>query len=465
MSGGEFITMKKLHICLGILIWVSVLNLDNTRAQTAPDAANRKGTLTSKSKQVAEAATTPVTGNGSAGQLTKWLGSDGSSFTIGNSIITESKFGQIGIGTTTPTSKLTVQGMIQTTVGGYKFPDGTMQTTAGLTVLSHDDNFTGNGTSAMPLKLAVPVRLTGPALPFEATLTARSIGQEPLFGFGGTGIAGLGGESTFTSGIGVFGAGGEAIGTSAFGGAGLYGFGGSNSATTIRGGEGVVGQGGNGAGIGVRATGGPGNPVGGVGLLATGGFGNTAQGLAGQFLGNVDILGTLSRGAGSFKIDHPLDPENKYLYHSFVESPEMMNIYNGNVTTDANGDAVITLPDWFEALNKDFRYQLTLIGTFAQAIVGSEIKENRFVIKTSAANVKVSWQVTGVRQDAYANRHRIKVEEDKPAKERGYFLHPDVFNQPEEKGIEWARHPEFFKEVQEKRELLLKEQKRNRPNQ
>jgi hypothetical protein len=465
MSGGEFITMKKPHICLGILIWVMILSLDNTRAQTAPDAANRKETLTAKTKQVAEAATTPVTGNGSAGQLTKWLGSDGSSFTIGNSIITESKFGQIGIGTTTPTSKLTVQGMIQTTVGGYKFPDGTMQTTAGLTVISHDTNFTGNGTSAMPLKLAAPLSLTGEAS-FYATISGYSIGQEPFFGFGGTGLAGFAGDSTVTGGIGVFGFGGEAIGTSAFGGAGLYGIGGSNFATmSTRGGEGVAGRGGDGAGIGVRATGGYGNPVGGVGLWAMGGLGNIGQGLAGQFLGNVDVLGTLSKGAGSFKIDHPLDPENKYLYHSFVESPEMMNIYNGNVTTDTNGDAVITLPDWFEALNKDFRYQLTVIGTFAQAIVGSEIKDNRFAIKTSAANVKVSWQVTGVRQDAYANRHRINVEENKPAKERGYYLHPEAFNQPEEKGIEWARHPEFFKEVQDKRELLLKEQKRNRPNQ
>ena len=50
--------------------------------------------------------------------------------------------------------------------------------------------------------------------------------------------------------------------------------------------------------------------------------------------GNVDVIGTLSKGGGSFKIDHPLDPANKYLYHSFVESPDMKNMYDGNVTTD-----------------------------------------------------------------------------------------------------------------------------------
>ena len=134
--------------------------------------------------------------------------------------------------------------------------------------------------------------------------------------------------------------------------------------------------------------------------------------------------GNLSKGGGSFKIDHPLDPENKYLYHSFVESPDMKNIYDGNVTTDANGEVTVQLPDWFEALNRDFRYQLTVIGTFAQAIVAEKIKGNRFVIKTSALKVEVSWQVTGIRQDAFANKHRIQVEEAKPERERGYYLHP-----------------------------------------
>jgi hypothetical protein len=134
---------------------------------------------------------------------------------------------------------------------------------------------------------------------------------------------------------------------------------------------------------------------------------NRSTGFAGHFSGRVHVNGTLSKSSGSFKIDHPLDPANKYLSHSFVESPEMMNIYNGNVTTDAKGVAKVTMPDYFSALNRDFRYQLTCIGTFAQAIVASEIKGNQFVIKTDKPRVKVSWQVTGVRQDAYANAHPI----------------------------------------------------------
>jgi hypothetical protein len=154
---------------------------------------------------------------------------------------------------------------------------------------------------------------------------------------------------------------------------------------------------------------------------------------------------------GTFKIDHPLDPANKYLYHSFVESPDMMNIYNGNITTDENGDAVVEMPEYFDALNKDFRYQLTVIGTFAQAIIASKVKGNRFAIKTNAPNVEVSWMVTGVRRDAYANKNRVQVEEDKSERERGYYLHPEVFNQPEEKSIQWARDPEMMQRLKQQR--------------
>ncbi|MBK8503846.1 MAG: hypothetical protein IPL46_17510 [Saprospiraceae bacterium] len=88
-------------------------------------------------------------------------------------------------------------------------------------------------------------------------------------------------------------------------------------------------------------------------------------GYASYFFGNAQVTGTLSKGTGSFKIDHPMDPENKYLYHSFVESPDMKNLHDGIVTTDASGDAEMTLPDWFMALSRDFRYQLTVINQFA----------------------------------------------------------------------------------------------------
>ena len=147
--------------------------------------------------------------------------------------------------------------------------------------------------------------------------------------------------------------------------------------------------------------------------------------------GNVDVLGTLSKGGGSFKIDHPLDPANKYLYHSFVESPDMMNIYNGNVTTDASGEAAVALPEWFETLNRDFRYQLTVIGQFAQAIVAGKVANHQFVIKTDKPNVEVSWQVTGIRQDTFANAHRIPVEAEKAPADRGHYLYPELVGAPQ----------------------------------
>ena len=166
----------------------------------------------------------------------------------------------------------------------------------------------------------------------------------------------------------------------------------------------------------------------------------SASGWAGVFTGNVGVFGTLSKSAGSFKIDHPLDPANKTLAHSFVESPDMMNVYNGNVVTDERGYAEVRLPDYFEALNRDFRYQLTVLDAadsddFVQAKVVRKVRDNRFSIRTSAPGVEVSWQVTGIRQDAYAVANPIHVEEDKPAEQRGRYLSPAVFGAPKELGI------------------------------
>ena len=146
-----------------------------------------------------------------------------------------------------------------------------------------------------------------------------------------------------------------------------------------------------------------------------------------QINGDLNVTGAITAGTKDFKIDHPLDPANKYLYHTSVESPDMLNIYNGNITTDQNGSATVELPNYFEALNRDFRYQLTVIGQFAQAVVAEEISHNHFTIRTSQPSVKVSWQVTGIRQDGWANAHRTLAEEDKPAGERGTYLYPELY--------------------------------------
>lgn len=154
---------------------------------------------------------------------------------------------------------------------------------------------------------------------------------------------------------------------------------------------------------------------------------------AGYFRGNVDVIGNVSKSGGSFKIDHPLDPENKYLFHSFVESPDMKNIYDGVVILDSNGEANIEMPEWFGALNIDFRYQLTAIGTPGPNLyISQEITNNEFSIAGGTPGMKVSWQVTGIRNDLYAQKNRIKVEEDKTDEERGKYLHPELYGFTEE---------------------------------
>jgi len=100
---------------------------------------------------------------------------------------------------------------------------------------------------------------------------------------------------------------------------------------------------------------------------------------------------------------------NRTTSYPLVESIGTTNICNGNVTTDANGEATVNLPDDFELHHRDFRYQLTVIGQFAQAIVSSEIKNNQFKVRTDKPQVKVSWQVTGIPQSVYVNAQPAKV--------------------------------------------------------
>ena len=113
-----------------------------------------------------------------------------------------------------------------------------------------------------------------------------------------------------------------------------------------------------------------------------------------------------------------------------------MNIYNGNITLDSDGEATVELPAYFNALNVDFRYQLTAIGAPAPNLyVAEEISDNNFKIAGGKAGMKVSWMVTGVRQDAFANDHRIIPEVDKSGDERGKYLHPDENGVSETLGI------------------------------
>jgi hypothetical protein len=243
-------------------------------------------------------------------------------------------------------------------------------------------------------------------------------------------------------------------------------------------GNGVYGKSSEGAGVngisqkGVGVVGGSRDGFGVVGMSgnSAGLYGNSSYDYAAILNGKVKITGNLEKAGGSFKIDHPLDPANKYLCHSFVESSDMKNVYDGVVVLDNKCKAEIDLPDWFGILNKDFRYQLTAIGAPGPNLyIAEEISEattttntkyssskssssnknnnnSRFKVAGGASGMKVSWQVTGIRRDPWANANRIQVEEDKPAKERGYYLHPDLYGQPEENGISHLLFPKDKRE-------------------
>ena len=167
---------------------------------------------------------------------------------------------------------------------------------------------------------------------------------------------------------------------------------------------------------------------------------NNIYNWAGFFEGDVHINGEFSvTGSKDFEIDHPLDPENKYLIHSCVESSERMDIYNGNIITDGSGSATVELPGYFEALNVEYRYQLTTIGQPAQVWIEKKIQNNRFEIRSDKPNVEISWQVTGIRNDEYAKQHPFVVEQEKEQKDKGKYLMPELFGQPKEMGIHFVK--------------------------
>jgi hypothetical protein len=167
-----------------------------------------------------------------------------------------------------------------------------------------------------------------------------------------------------------------------------------------------------------------------------------APGWAGYFDGNTRVAGSLNvTGAKNFLIDNPANPEEEYLVHSCIESDEMKNMYDGVVTLGPGGAATVELPDWFDDLNTDFRYQLTCVGGFAPVYVATEIDANRFTIAGGAQGMKVSWQVTGLRNDPTARRVRTPAVLPKPERERGRYLDAAAYGRPESLRIDRMANP------------------------
>ena len=433
-----------------------------------------------------------ITGTGTTGKIAKFTNTS----VIGDSVMLEAS-GKVGIGISTPTAFFHVkEAGSDTAIAGVSTESG-----IGVRGSSKDNNgVRGESTSASGVRGTT--KMGGSSVAGVHGISTGNFGTGVIgeansgqFAFGvlglstkGIGVQGQGGATGVIGKGGATGveASGTILGLTAFSsdGTGVQAQSDSGYALTAitgsgtygvlaRTGSGKYGVYGSGSTYGVYGTGntgvyGKGDP----GVYGNGGVMGvvtTDQGafaavygkaitpgdipLAGYFQGNVQIDGNLSKSGGDFKIDHPLDPANKYLYHSFVESPDMMNIYNGNITLDQNGEAVVTMPKWFNALNRDFRYQLTPIGAPGPNLyIAEEVKGNHFKIGGGSPGMKVSWQVTGIRRDAWAEAHRIPVEVEKPEKERGFYLHPELFNQPEEKGVTWALHPELMQRMKERRE-------------
>ena len=309
--------------------------------------------------------------------------------------------------------------------------------------------------------------------------TTSTSGGTGVYGSGATGVSGYGtyvgvsassagGDGVDASGYtnGVYASSATGYGVYASGHTtGVYGSGSSN---------GVYGYGTGSVSTGVYGyssdstygTGVEGDVAGGSGseAYAVWGYNSGTGGYAGYFTGNVYATGTITGPVHFSVTDHPLNPADKYLYHASVESSEMKNIYDGIVSLDASGEAVVKLPEWFEAVNADFRYQLTAIGAPAPGLyIAEEISSHQFKIAGGRPGTKVSWQVTGVRQDAYAKAHPLQVEVDKPDNERGYYIHPELYGAPPEKSMEWANRPDAMRRMQEMRQKTRETEKVAKP--
>lgn len=132
-------------------------------------------------------------------------------------------------------------------------------------------------------------------------------------------------------------------------------------------------------------------------------------------------------GSKAFAIDHPLDPANKILKHYCPEGPEPMLVYSGNAVMNDKGEAVVELPDYFDTINKDLRYQLTCVGGFAQVYVAEEVRDNQFRIAGGKPGMKVSWQVSGVRNDRYMQVNNAPTVIEKVEARRGMFISPELY--------------------------------------
>jgi hypothetical protein len=183
------------------------------------------------------------------------------------------------------------------------------------------------------------------------------------------------------------------------------------------------------------------NALGVLGLInATGNFAagvlgqETVAGAGEAVFANGDFGAS---GVKTFKIDHPLNPGNQILKHFSMESNEVLNVYRGNVVLDGNGEAIVSLPDYFDAINTNFSYNLTAIGSKSDVFIKSEISNRTFEIAGGKPGQKISWVVYAERNDPYLqqNPEAKAVIVNKTGDEVGKYLMPELYGQPKSSGM------------------------------
>jgi hypothetical protein len=162
---------------------------------------------------------------------------------------------------------------------------------------------------------------------------------------------------------------------------------------------------------------------------------------AGYFLGDVYVTDHFEvGGTKSFTIDHPHDPTNKYLSHFCIEGPEPYNLYHGTASLDERGSVWVSLPDYFDAINIDFSYQLTAVGApMPDLHIGTPISDGKFLVSGGAPGKQVCWEVTARRNDPYVRDKGYQAERPKPEHERGTYIYPQGYGQPKELQRDYQR--------------------------
>jgi hypothetical protein len=193
----------------------------------------------------------------------------------------------------------------------------------------------------------------------------------------------------------------------------------------------------------------------------------SGDGYGGYFAGDVHVSGTLSKFAGSFLIDHPLDPENRLLRHNFVESPENLLLYRGRTRLDARGEAVVEMPGYFRALadEAEATVNLTPVGKWTSAQqwpLGYEWASNgESFTAYGEPGREVAWIVMADRDDPVIRQLARPVEEDKGPDnkycDRGKLLHPTAYGYPESRGRDYELRQESLRRREAARALTAEQ--------